>query len=431
MIEPSRTRFTVGGPAALYVLWICSSLWMMSFMDRQVAAVVLEPMRRDLGFGDAEASWLNGGFYLGLAVFAIPVAHLADRTSRRRAIAVMAVVWSLATLATGLCSDPYRLALARAGVGAGEAGFSAAGVSLISASSRPEQRAGRLGIFNLFQVVGLGLGALLAGGLSVKFGWRVPFYVFAVPGILLGFLALTMQDYPTVPSPKGAGLVTGIRELLQVRTLRWFYAGLTAFLAMTYSVLGWSPALMMRAFHIDEALSGKLTGLAGIWGLPGALVGGLIADRWQRRHPAGRMRFAAVATVAATLGVVIAIPVALWSSVESTGMKWLGGAIFNLGFCMCAAAVTPAVMAATQSVVTPDRKSLVWGLGLALVLAAGGGWMPTVVGYVSDALGGGAYGLSLALFGTGGFGIIAALCFAKAAQAYPADHDRVTQASVV
>jgi MFS family permease len=343
----------------------------------------------------------------------------------------MAVVWSISTLATGLCSHPYSLALARVGVGAGEAGFSAAGLSLISASVRPEQRAARLGIFNLFQVVGIGVGSVLAGGLSVRFGWRVPFYVFAVPGLVLGMFALTMQDYPTVPSRNRAGLGTAIGELLRVRTLRWFYAGYTAFLAMTYSVLGWSPTLMMRAFHIDEALSGKLTGLAGIWGLPGALVGGLLADRWQRRHPAGRIRLAAVAVLAATLGLLIAIPVALWGEVGPSASAWIGGAIFNLGFCMCAAAVTPALMAASQSVVTPDRKSLVWGLGLTLVLVAGGGWMPTVVGYVSDALGGGAHGLSLALFGTGGFGLVAVACFAKAAQSYPADHDRATQASVV
>lgn len=140
-----------------------------------------------------------------------------------------------------------------------------------------------------------------------------------------------MQDYPTVPSHNGAGLGTAIRELLRVRTLRWFYAGLTAFLAMVYSVLGWSPALMMRTFHIDEGLSGKLAALAGIWGLPGALVGGIIADRWQRQHPAGRLRFAAVAVMAATLGVLIAIPVALWWQTESSAPAWLGGTIFNLG----------------------------------------------------------------------------------------------------
>jgi MFS family permease len=426
--------FVVGGPRALYVLWICSLLWMVSFMDRQVMSVVLEPARLSLGLHDSQAGWLGSAFLLGVAAFSIPVAHFADRHGRRNAIAGMAFVWSGATLASGLANDFSMLLVARFLTGAGEAGFASAGIALIGASYPEGVRARKLGFFNSFQVLGIGIGSVAGGALSLRWGWRAPLFAFALPGLILGFMALAMQDYPANQSKgQASDLFGSMRALFRVRTLRWFYAGQTAYIAFVFAVLGWAPTLLMRQFAVDEAVAGRFVASAGVLALPGALVGGVWSDRWQRRHPAGRLRFAACAALTAALGLTTAIPLTFWLAPGAPGSwsPWLVGGIAAFAlFCAASAAVPPAVMAASQSVVGTEMKGLVWGVGLSLVLLLGGAWTPVLVGSVSDLLGGGAQGLATTLLAVNVFGVVAAICYLGAARAYPADAERASHASI-
>jgi MFS family permease len=218
-----------------------------------------------------------------------------------------------------------------------------------------------------------------------------------------------------------------MRALLRVRTLRWFYAGQTAFVAFAFAVLAWAPTLLMRQFALDESAAGRLVATAGVLALPGALVGGVWSDRWQRKHPAGRLRFAAVASLTAALGMGTAIPLTFWlhTGAPREWSPWLvaGTAGFAL-FCAASAAVSPAGMAASQSVVGDEMKGLVWGFGLSLVLLCGAAWIPVAVGAVSDRLGGGAQGLATTLLGVASLGIVAAFCYLAAARTYPADVER-------
>ena len=183
----------------------------------------------------------------------------------------------------------------------------------------------------------------------------------------------------------------------------------------------------MRQFAFDEATSGRLVAGAGVLALPGALLGGALSDRWQRRHPAGRLRFAACASLAATLGLGAAIPLTFWLHRGGTGgfSVWLvaGIAAFAL-FCAASAAVSPAAMASSQCVVGSEMRGLVWGVGLTLVLLLGAAWTPVLVGSVSDLLGGGAQGLATTLLAVDVLGVVAAVCYLVAARAYPADAER-------
>ena len=424
--------FTVGGPRALSVLWSCSLLWMVSFMDRQVMAVVLEPARLSLGLSDSRAGWLGSAFLLGVAAFSIPVAHIADRRGRRNAIAAMAFIWSAATLASGMATDFATLLVARFVTGAGEAGFASAGIALVGASYPENVRARKLGFFNSFQVLGIGLGSVLGGALSLRWGWRAPLFAFSLPGLILGFMALAMQDYPANHATgQDSDLFGSMRALFRVRTLKWFYAGQTAFIALAFAVLGWAPTLIMRQFGVDEAAAGKFVATAGVLALPGALLGGIASDRWHQRHPAGRLRFAAFASFLSALGLAGTLFFSFWLHRGPPGSSgpWLvaGVAAFAL-FCATSAAVPPAVMAASQGVVATKMKGLVWGVGLTLVLLLGAAWTPVVVGFVSDLLGGGAMGLATTLLAASSLNVVATVCYLGAARSYPADAEHALQA---
>lgn len=95
--------------------------------------------------------------------------------------------------------------------------------------------------------------------------------------------------------------------LLATPTLRWLYLGYGMHIVMAFSIIIWMPALLIRRFEVGEDVSGAIIGAWSLLGMLGAPLGGLLADRWQRRHPAGRMRFAAVMQLFCSLAIWIAL----------------------------------------------------------------------------------------------------------------------------
>ena len=106
---------------AWFVVFVLIIASLVAFIDRQVVAIVVEPMQRDLNVGDTEIGWLYGVFALFYAFAAIPIATIADKKSRKHVIAIGIFVWSLMTIACGLTKNYWQIFLARIGVGIGEA----------------------------------------------------------------------------------------------------------------------------------------------------------------------------------------------------------------------------------------------------------------------------------------------------------------------
>ena len=153
-------RFEVGDPRATYVLIICSLLYAIRYADWQVMAVVLEPMKLDLGLTDGQLGLVGSAYFIGIILCTLPAAYLVDVWSRRKTIGLMALVWSGFTLATGLVGGLTSLVVARFGVGVGEAGFAPGGTALVSASYPEDRRGRKLGIFNMFITVGIIVGKI-------------------------------------------------------------------------------------------------------------------------------------------------------------------------------------------------------------------------------------------------------------------------------
>ena len=127
----------------------------------------------------------------------IPIAILADRYSRRNIIAISVIIWSGMTALCGLAGSYVQLALARIGVGIGEAGSSPPSHSMISDLYLPEKRATAMGIYAAGINVGVLLGFLVGGWVDEWYGWRMAFFVVGLPGILLGLLMFFTVQEPT------------------------------------------------------------------------------------------------------------------------------------------------------------------------------------------------------------------------------------------
>jgi len=413
--------YRTGGGSAHFLLIVLSLLWMINWMDRQVMSAVLEPMMTDLGLTDTQGGWLHTVILLSASLFSLPVAFLIDRWSRRKAVAIMAVFWSAFTFVTGLGKSFMTVFIPRTMVGVGEAGYSAGGTAMITAAYPPEKRGTAMGIFNIFVPLGAALGYILGGYLSAHHGgWRTPFYFFAIPGVILGILALFLKDYKTVEKVEETGgerpgFIESAKAVLRVPTLRWLYIGHAMHNIMAVAVLVWLPTFLIRAHEVSEAKAGMTVGIISLMAIIGSPLGGILADRWQKKNPKGRML---VPVVGDFLSAALLIP-ALLLDVEGPGLylMFAFGIFLMMGL--------PSIHTITQDVVTPGLKGVSWGMTVLAIYLLGGAWAPMAVGAISDGLGADANALRTAIIIAGCAGFLASILFFMGSRKYPEDVEKV------
>ena len=416
--------YQTGGWKAHWILIICTLLYMMNYVDRSILTVVLQPMKLELGLSDAEVGLTVTVFTLSMAVFSFPVAYLVDRWSRKKAISLMAFIWSVFTLVTGLAKNFVGVLIPRALVGTGEAGFTAGGVAMMTAAY-PQEKHGRiLGIFNVAIPLGTALGTVLGGMISVKLGWRTPFFIFAVPGIILAIAALFLKDYKTIKATGEfkTGFLDSIATLLRIPALRWYFVGYGIAMIMLQAQLAWTGVFIMRELNVKEDVAGLVMGVLALLGIFGGLVGGGVSDVWFRRSTKSRLVLPAISTAAAALLLLAAIyliRVNVWIC-----------AIFATLYVFVYFMAQPALGAVSQEIVPPAYKGLSLGLAVFCMYMLGGAWSPWLTGVISDALGGGTYGLEVALAICCSGGLVAGFCYLMGSRHYAADEARVKKLSL-
>ena len=205
-MSPGKTARATHAHLILAVLFAVSIL---NFVDRQILAILAGKIKADLLISDAQLGFLYGTvFGIFYAVFGVPLGVYADLGSRRKLIAGGLALWSLMTAFSGMATGFPTLALARVGVGVGEASASPAAYSLISDLFPKSRRATALAVYSLGIYVGIGLSSYLGGavvdGWSAAFeagqepwglrGWQVAFLVAGLPGLLLVPVVLAIRE---------------------------------------------------------------------------------------------------------------------------------------------------------------------------------------------------------------------------------------------
>lgn len=271
-----------------YALFVLVMVYTSSHVDRNIMAILVEPIKRDMGWSDTALGFLSGfAFALFYATLGIPVAWLADRSNRRNIIAWAIAVWSAMTAACGLAQNFWQLALARVGVGIGEAGSSPPSHSMISDLYPPEKRSGALAIYALGVYIGIMLGYLIGGNVSEWVGWRAAFFVVGLPGLLIALLVrYTLREPPrghadglAVAIDKSVPFTAGFRHIWRSRAARHLVIGCTLTAFVGYGTVAWNPAYLIRSHGMSEGEVGTiLAPLIGILGGFGAIMGGRLAD---------------------------------------------------------------------------------------------------------------------------------------------------------
>lgn len=180
----------------LYVLFLLTAVYTFNFVDRQIIGILSPAIKADLGLADWQLGILKGfAFAVLYTTLGIPIARLADKINRVTIVSVSLALWSGFTAISGAANNFVQLALARVGVGIGEAGGSPPSHSLISDYFPKENRAGALAIFAMGIPIGVSLAYLGGGWLTETFSWRVAFVVVGLPGVILAILLkLTVRE---------------------------------------------------------------------------------------------------------------------------------------------------------------------------------------------------------------------------------------------
>ncbi len=277
---------------ALVMLFLINFL---NFFDRAIPAVVLEPIRKEFNLDDTWLGLLGTSFTLIYALAGLPLGRLSDKMRRTWVLSGGVFVWSLLTAASGAAWNFVSFFLIRLGVGVGEASCAPASNSMIGDMYPSQQRARALGLFML----GLPLGQLasfaLVGYLAQLYGWRMPFYIAAVPGLVIALLVLTLRE-PIRGSQEGykvdatAPIDRPYRRILTCPTLWWIiFSGATVNFA-AYAMGTFLPSLMIRYHDVNVAQAGLVSAVVlGVTGLVGLCLGGALADKLHSAFPRGRL----------------------------------------------------------------------------------------------------------------------------------------------
>ena len=277
-----------------YTLIVLTALSAFNFLDQQLMSILLEPVRREFKLTDIELGLLSGLAFAALyTLLSIPAGIWAVDHSRRNLIAVAAAVWGAMTIACGMAQSFTQLALARLGVGIGEAGGLPPSQAWVSDLYKPGERASALAVLAGGVNIGAFLAFLVGGLIGQRYGWRVAFIVGGVPPLLCAILLrLTTQEAPR-PSPAlrasgGQGSLALVRiTLVRMWTdpvLRQIL--IAAILAMTvgYGAIAWIPSYLARSHGLNIAQAGiYLAIVIGIGGAVGSWLGGYLSDRLRTR----------------------------------------------------------------------------------------------------------------------------------------------------
>jgi MFS family permease len=415
-------KYVVGTGPAVSILIVLSLLWLINFADRSIMTVALEAVKANFQLTDAQAGSLAAMVTAGIAILTIPAAMLGDRWARRKIITIMAVIWSAATLLTAFCANFAQLLVTRFLVGAGEAGYSPVGQAWLSVSFRKEVRSLVLGIFFACSQLGMFVGLLVGGWLITATGdWRTPFYVFGIPGAILAIIVYFMPDYKTVKQ-EGEGALSQqyFRDWAKIFKCPSYWMptiGGIFFLSTATAVTVWTPALLMRTYNMDTATAGQMFGWVSLVLLL-APLGGIIADRWQKRHKNGRPFFMALTSFLA----LVFYTAAFFSAGQAVTMFLilLGFGTFFVGLNL------PVGFTIINDVITPGLRSTAIGISGLIVQLLGATVGIVAVGAISDRLGGGASGLQWGLIATLPIFALAVVANFILTRYYPNDSARCT-----
>ncbi len=378
-------------PYRAYVLGVLMVIYGLNLMDRGLVALLQEKFKPEFHLSDFQLGLLGGpAFAFFNVVASLPIARLADRSSRVTVLSVCVAVWSLMTALCGLAVSFPMLLLARIGVGIGEAGCLPPSQSLISDYFPANRRASAIAIHLVSIPIGVVLASMIGGVVADRYGWRMAFIVLGAPGLLIALIArLTVREPPRGAGATGAPTPNLRAALAELRSKRSFWhiaaaTGLVNFVAVGNGQ--YLVSFLLRVHHVSLTKVGLILGpLVGVVTVASGFALGKALDYLGEKDRAWLGRWPAI-------GVAVGVPVSVASYLAPSLPLMLGLYLLHL---LCINAYLTSLYATAQGVVQASVRATASAVVIIVINLLGYGFGPPVIGALSDVMAHHVVGLGL------------------------------------
>jgi MFS family permease len=421
------------------ILALLTGLNFLNYIDRAVVAAVVKPMKDSLELSNFEAGLLNSAFLIGYFATSPLFGARADRGPRKGLIAIGVVIWSLATVGSGLATGFWSLLVARIVVGVGEASYAVLAPTIIDDLTPPDRKGKALAVFYLAIPLGYAMGYILGGFVSNHWAvhgnpivvqdphidfvwgnlaahvnpvvvrphyiaylpaalpaWRTAFFVSGGPGLVLALSCLLIVEPPRKLLDAKAKLIDGLREIAEIPLFRRAVLGYCAYTAAVGAFSYWAPNFLLERFphELDEQSANTYFGLVLIVaGAIGTFVGGQWADRALGKLPlaaAGAPYDAPehkacvnVLLRICALGMVVAAPLAALCFFMPAPIAFFAIAfVVEIGLFVSTSPVNAAFLRA----VPVERRASAMAASIFAIHLLGDLWSSAALGLLQDAL---------------------------------------------
>lgn len=413
----------VSSPYAWLVLGLLTLIYISSFVDRQIIAVLAPNIQQELSLSNFQVGILYGtAFSFIYALCGIPMGRLADIYSRKLMIVIGLITWSLMTAASGFATSLTFLVVARFFVGISESALSPAVYSLLADYFRPEQRGTVFSIYAAGIFMGIGVAFLAGGTIAQAYDWRTSLIAVGVPGLLIAAVAwFLIRELPRGITQSEnsrrfnteAGFWEVVSYIIRKKTVRYHFIGFS-FLAFTgYTVLGFIGIVLTDIHNAGDLIPQYGWFMLATGG--SVMASGKAADWLAKKFDASK-RF--VMGIVAGLACLPLYYFGLFAETATAALILIGLAnVISSSYNGIATAIL-------QYLVKPNMRALAVGLYLFVISVVGFGIGPPLTGWLIDTFFTGNYGAAKALILVFTCcGILGSLSFWKAMQNYELDEE--------
>lgn len=380
-----------------YVVFLLLSVFILSYFDRYILTLVVEPIKQSLKLSDFQVGLLLGpAFSLVNVLTGIPLGWYADRASRKWILIGGIVFWCAMTTGSGFATTFGVLFLLRLGLGLGEAVVSPCSVSIISDYFDRKRRGRAISVYMAGPYLGAGLAFLVGGnligwltaaghthflGVGPFEMWQMAFFLVGIPGFAFAFLMLTVREpahQERIGAIDGAPKVNAFRYILA----RWrgfgaLFMGATCNFAMS-TLTFWNVPLFSRVYGWDIATIGTVTGLFYFTAGPiGTFAAVWLMRRLTLKHSDAAMRVLLI-------GLLITVPMsALYPVMPTAEFAVVAMFLAFIGKSIATAGGPSALMLVTPG----DIRSQSVAIFNTVITLVGPLLGPPIIGWATDASG--------------------------------------------
>lgn len=378
---------SIAGPGPVYALLILFGLNAVDELDRAAFAILTPEIREEFGLGFTGLLTLIAFVVAVALALQVPIAGLADRHSRVKIMLIGATAWACFSFMTGLAMTIVVLGIARTGSGIGKAVNDPTHNSLLADWFPPENRPNVYSFHRAANAIGASIGPILAGVLAYRWGWRLPFLLFAFPTLIIVVLGLRLKEpirgryeraaaggdeeaINTEEAPPS--YAEAWRMCWKIETLRRIFIAMP-FLAVSLIGFGTLAALLYEeAYGLDERARGIVAATTEPGQIIGLIIGAKVATRLATRDPGLILKFLAITSaIASALALVFALTPNLGVAIAS-----------NVLIALCLAIVGPGILASLSLAIPPRARAM--GFSMASLWILPGLVMLPMIGWVAD-----------------------------------------------